>query len=456
MPEASALGLPIADLVAAYAAGRLSPVDVCEAAIERAGAVDPVLHAFVRTTPDLAREQARAAEWAYRQGVAAPLAGVPTAIKDTFAVEGVITTCGSLVHDPSPARADSGAVLRLRAAGAVFVGKTATAEFGQSATTDGRLGPDTGNPWDPTRTPGGSSGGSAAAVAARACTAALGSDGGGSIRIPAAFCGLVGLKPTYGRCPDEGGFRGMSGFVCPGPLARTVEDARVVYGVLADDPGVRRATESLRVAWCAHPEGRPVEPEVLALAEAATRAMELRGDHVESIDLPLAGWPDAFGPLVLAEELAERGHLAERAEMLSDYERRSLEQARQLDPMALEAAPAAHAAVVRAVDGVFERYDVIATPATAVPAFRLGERPREIAGERVSRLWGPFPFSVPFNVSGHPALSLPVGLVDGLPVGLQLVAPRGADHALLDVAAAIEEALGLSLAAPDAMLWGAR
>jgi Asp-tRNA(Asn)/Glu-tRNA(Gln) amidotransferase A subunit family amidase len=450
MPEIAALALPVAALVAAFRSGEISPVAVCEAALERAEAVDPVLHAFVRTTPVIARAQARAAETAYRNGSAASLAGVPVSVKDTFAVEGVVTTCGSLLHDPAPARADSGAVARLRAAGAVFVGKTATAEFGQSATTDGRLGPDTGNPWDPGRTPGGSSGGAAASVGARSCTAALGSDGGGSIRIPAAFCGLVGLKPTYGRCRDEGGFRGMSAFVCPGPLARSVADARAVYAVLADDPGERRAIAPLRIAWCARPEGRPVDPELLAIVEGALRsAASLLGAEVVPADLPLDGWNDAFGPIVLAEELAERGHLEARADQLSDYERRSLEQARALDPALLAAAPAVHAAVQGAVDGVLARYDLIATPATAVPAFPLGERPREIAGERVSRLWGAFPFSVPFNVSGHPALSLPVGLAAGLPVGLQLVGRRREDHALLDAAAAIEEALGLTLAAPD-------
>jgi Asp-tRNA(Asn)/Glu-tRNA(Gln) amidotransferase A subunit family amidase len=448
MPD-DPLTLPIAELRAAYSTGVLSPVEVVASAVARAERLNPALHAFIRTTPQLALAQAQDAERAYRAATAGPLAGVPVSVKDTFAVEGVVTTYGSLLHDPAPADADCGAVRRLRAAGAVFTGKTATAEFGQSATTDGRLTPDTTNPWDTTRTAGGSSGGAAASVAAATCTAALGSDGGGSIRIPAAFCGLVGLKPTYGRCRNEQGFRGMSAFVCPGPLTRTVADARTVFGVLADAPGVRRSVPPGRIAWCPHPQGRPVDPDLLAAVAVAVQTLGALGHLIEPVELAVTGWEDAFGPLVLAEELAERGGLRDQEDQLSEYVRRSLRDAATLDPAALRDAPAAQAAVRAAVSRMFDEFVVIATPTTAVAAFPLGQRPASIAGERTSRLWGPFPFCVPFNVSGHPAVSLPVGLVGGLPVGVQLVGRHDHDHALLDLAADLEEALGVVLAPPD-------
>ena len=201
----------------------------------RIAEVTPTLNAFILPTPELARGQAAAAERAYRNGSAGPLAGVPVSVKDAFHISGYVTTLGSLAHADDVAGHDSGAVGRLRRAGAVVVGKTNVSEFCQSATTDNLLGPDTANPFDPHRTAGGSSGGAAASVASGTCTLGLGSDGGGSIRIPASFCGLVGFKPTYGSIDDEGGFRAFSPFISVGPLARSVADARCLHAVLSGD-----------------------------------------------------------------------------------------------------------------------------------------------------------------------------------------------------------------------------
>ena len=436
---------PVRRLIAAYREGSLSPVEVADLAQARIAQIDPVLHAFVRPTPGLSRLQAAAAEAAYRSGSPGPLAGVPVSIKDAFHLEGHVTTLGSLAHAGDVARHDSGAVRRLREAGAVIVGKTNIPEFCQSATTDNLLGPDTANPFDPDLTAGGSSGGAAASVAAGACTLALGSDGGGSIRIPASFCGLVGLKPTHGTIDDAGGFRAFSPFVSVGPLARSVADARYLYSVLSGDGsgagGTPPGSGPRRVAWCASPEGRPVDSGVGEVAAAAVKSLAACGHRVSSVDLDLGGWEGIFGPIVLAEEGERRGHLLDGPHRLTTYQERSLTAARRLDRETVTDAFSALQEYRARVDGYFGDYDVIVTPATATTAFELGRRPATVAGRRVGRLWGAFPFSAPFNVSGHPAVVLPAGFVDGLPAGIQLVGRRGADRDLLSVAGQLEAEL---------------
>ena len=438
---------PVQRLVGAYRDGSLSPVEVAEVARARMAETDPVLHAFVLATPDLAKRQAVAAEAAYRNGRPGPLAGVPVSIKDAFHVEGHVTTLGSLAHAADVARHDSGAVRRLRRAGATFVGKTNVPEFCQSATTDNLLGPDTANPFDPGRTAGGSSGGAAASVASGTCTLGLGSDGGGSIRIPAAFCGLVGLKPTYGAVDDAGGFRAFSPFISAGPLARCVADARTMYSVLSADttptPDHPAGTRPLRLAWCANPEGRPVDTRLVAVVTSAVEKLGASGHQVSRVELDLGGWEEIFGPLVLAEEGERRGHLLDGPHPLTAYQERTLRAAAHLDPETLAGARSALARYRVRVDRHFRDHDVIVTPATATPAFDLGCRPKTIAGRRVGRLWGAFPFAAPFNVSGHPAIVLPAGFVDGLPVAIQLIGRRGADLHLLSLAEQLEARLNL-------------
>jgi Asp-tRNA(Asn)/Glu-tRNA(Gln) amidotransferase A subunit family amidase len=440
---------PVAELRAAYARGELSPAELLEDALARLAEQNPRLNAFLCTLDRLAREQACSAAASYRAGTAGPLAGIPISIKDTFDVAGAVSTRGSLVYRAHVAGADSGAVRRLRAAGAVFVGKTNTAEFGQSATTDNRLGGDCRNPWDLRRTPGGSSGGAAASVAAGIVAAALGADGGGSIRIPAAFTGLVGIKPTYGVCRDEGGFPAMSELCCPGPLAWRVADARVVLGVLSERPLPRsRARRNLRVAWWPRPEGRPVDPALAALVLGAVRELGALGHDVEEVDIPVAGWKEAFGPVVLEEEGRLRGNLLRECPgMLTSYELASLRAALALEPSTVATAREQCGALRARMDAFLEAHDVIVTPATAVPAFPIGERPRKIAGEDVDALWGAFPFTAAFNVAGTPAASIPCGFVGGLPVGVQLICARGRDALLLDLAEDLEESLAVDVSA---------
>ncbi len=440
----------VSELGAAYRDRSLSPVEVTTAFLDRIDHFDAQLHAFVKVTRDLALSQATEAERRFSNGDGGhPLLGIPISIKDAFHLQGHVTTLGSMVHRDAVSKVDSGVVRRLRATGAVFTGKTNTAEFGQSATTDNLLGPDTANPWDVTRTPGGSSGGAAASVAAGLSTVAVGSDGGGSIRIPAAFTGLFGLKPGAGVVPDEKGFRAMTDFVSAGPLTNCVADARTMLGVLADTTYQQNLPPAgLRIAYCANPEGRPVDPEVAASVAGAARHLADLGHEVIEVDLPIHDWNDVFGPLVLEDEHRERGHLLEHTpDLLTRYERSALRAALSLDPAAPQRAREQLPVFRAKVDDLFATYDVLLTPATAVPAFPLGDRPETIDGRPVDQLWGAFPFAVPFNVAGVPAASVPCGLVDGLPVGAQLVTRAGAEGLLLDVSEQLEEAVAFDRSA---------
>ena len=431
----------VGDLVAAFRRRSLSPVEVTEAHLARIDTHDRDLHAFLSVTRALARRQAAEAEAAHRRGDDAPLLGVAVSIKDLFPVAREVTTFGSLIHRDAVSPRDSGVVRRLRAAGAVFTGKTNTAEFGQSATTENRLGPPCANPWDATRTSGGSSGGAAASVAAGLSAVAVGTDGGGSVRIPAAFTGLVGFKPTFGLCPDEGGLRAMTPFSTPGPLTRRVRDARILLGVLAATAFPRRSTGPLRIGWCPQPEGRPVDRRLLSVVAAAVGRLGEIGHTVDEVILDVAGWQDIFGPLVTEEEFRERGHLLDVAELLTDYERVTIEAGSAQSPAVVAAARAAHRRYRARASTSFEGVDVVVTPSTAVPAFAIETRPTAIADQAVGSLWGAFPFTAAWNVAGFPAVSLPCGLVDDLPVGLQLVAPHGGDGLLLDLAEDVEALL---------------
>jgi len=432
----------IRDLTAAYAKGTLSPVEVTEALLARLDAVNAQLHAYITCTPELARRQAEEAAERYRRGERAPLLGVPVSIKDAFDLADYETTFGSLTCRGRIVRSDSGAVARLRRAGVVIPGKTNVPEFCHSATNENLLIPDTANPWDPSRTSGGSSGGAAASVGGGLATAALGSDGGGSIRIPAAFCGLVGFKPTTGTCPDERSFRAMTDFVTAGPLAWTVDDARVVTEVLAERRFARETPPRLRIGFCARPGGRPVEAPVRAAVERVARILADLGHDVVECDVPIGGWQEIFGPLVLDDELRERQHLLQRPELLTRYMLATLRAAARQTSADVARARERLVEFRRRVDRFFEDYSVVLTPTVATVAFPHRQRPTQIAGEDVDWLWGAFPFTAPFNVAATPAISLPAGLADGLPIGAQLVARCGADALLLNVAEELEEALG--------------
>jgi Asp-tRNA(Asn)/Glu-tRNA(Gln) amidotransferase A subunit family amidase len=445
MRDSEPIFWPVSELTRAFATGELSPVEVTEQALTRVATLDPELHSYLSVTPDLARRQAREAEDRYRSddGTGPPLLGVPLSIKDLFDIRGETTTLGSRAHRKGTADADSAAVMLLRAAGAVFIGKSNTAEFGQSATTDNLLGPECGNPWNPERTSGGSSGGAAASVGAGLASAALGSDGGGSIRIPAAMCGLFGLKPTFARTPQHDTFHAMTEFACSGPITRTVADARLLLAVLLDrDFQASSTAVPRRVAWCPAPQGRPVDPGVRDATARAVGVLAGQGHLIEEVVLPLEGWTDAFGPLVLADEWLYRRHLLDEArDDLTRYVRRGIEAGESVTEQDVADALALKDEISGRVRALFDTFDFVITPTTACVAFPMGARPSTIDGRDIDPLWGPFPFTAPFNVSGSPAASLPVGLVDGMPVGLQVIAAHGREDLLLDLCQQLEEAL---------------
>ena len=452
MPEVSTsispVYWPVSELVAAYRSRELSPVDVIEDTLDRIDTFNPVLNAFLGRVDEQARKQALAAEQAYAKGVAGILSGVPVSVKDTFHMAGSVTTFGSLAYRANVSRHDSGVVKRLRDAGTVITGKTNTSEFAQSATAENLFADDCHNPWDISRTSGGSSGGAAASVAGGLSSMAVGADGGGSIRIPASFSGVFGFKPTYGLCHDENGLNAMSDFISPGPLTRRVADARLLLSVLGEKAYPRLSSRpGLRIAWSARPGNRPHDPQVISITEAAVLKLVEFGHNIIDYNLDINGWQEAFGPLVLHNEYRERAHLLnEAADILTGYERRSLEAARELSALDIEKARRRHAEYGRRVQTLFDDFDLIITPTTAVPAFPVGQRPVEIDNQEVQWLWGAFPCTAPFNVSGNPAASLPCGLVDSLPVGLQIIGPAFAESRILDIAEDLEEALDLDQA----------
>ncbi|MBI2490731.1 MAG: amidase [Candidatus Rokubacteria bacterium] len=437
----------------------LTPVEVTDAALARLEAVNPLLNAFCLVAAERAREQAREAEIAVVKGEPlGPLHGVPISIKDVLATRGLATTGGSRLFADAVPEEDAIPVARLKAAGAVILGKTNTSEFGHKAVTENPLFGVTRNPWNPERTPGGSTGGGGAAVAAGVGPLALGSDGGGSVRIPAAFCGVFGLKPSFGRVPHAGGFPGWAHVSHVGPLARTVRDAAALLDVIAGgDDRDRRSlprepgsyleacdagVAGLHVAWTPDLGYAAVDPRVRALCETAAAEFESLGCHVEVVS---PGWEDPeawFGTLIAAQFYAAWSDRLPDAEPL-------------MDPTLVTlirrggAVPARD--YVRAVDRIeaywaevrafLERFDLLLMPTVAVPPFDAGARPpREVDGRRVSVL-GWMPFTFPFNLTGQPAASVPAGFTDdGLPVGLQIVGRRHADATVLAAAAAFEAA----------------
>jgi aspartyl-tRNA(Asn)/glutamyl-tRNA(Gln) amidotransferase subunit A len=245
----------------------------------------------------------------------------------------------------------------------------------------------------------------------------------------------------------------MTAFVSAGPMARSVADARILLGVLADarfERGTGR--KPLRVCYCPAPENRPVDPGVAALVESAARIFERLGHSLEEDHPPIQGWGDIFGPLVLEEEHRERGHLlALCPDRLTRYERSALEAAVTLDPADVGRARALLPGFRDRLAAFFDRYDILLTPATAVPPFPLGERPRFIRDVAVDRLWGAFPFTAPFNVGGVAAAAVPCGLADGLPVSVQIVARAGEERLLLDVSQDFEEAVAFDRGRLDSM-----
>jgi aspartyl-tRNA(Asn)/glutamyl-tRNA(Gln) amidotransferase subunit A len=408
-------------------------------------------------TGDLARAAARRAEEAVMRG--APLGrlhGVPFSAKDTLDTAGVRTTLGAVRFADRVPKEDAVVVARLQAAGAILIGKTTTPEFAHKGVTDSALFGVTRNPWAPDHTSGGSSGGAAVAAATGMGPLAVGTDEGGSIRIPASYCGVVGLKPTFGLIPRVP--VGVAELLTHlGPLCRTVEDAALFLSVTAgrDDrdgwslPGappayveaLRRPPTALRVAWSPRLGYAAADPEVVRVTGEAVKRFADLGWRVEAAD------PGFDDPAEVADAFRYPGLAAAIGDDLERDRARMdpslvalVEAGRRMTAVQVAQAATRRHLLWAQLDRFFEHHDVLATPAVAVPPFPIGTPPpREIDGRAVGwRGW--IAYTYPFNVAGAPAIVLPAGRTGaGMPVGLQLVARRLDDARLLAAAAAYEQ-----------------
>jgi Asp-tRNA(Asn)/Glu-tRNA(Gln) amidotransferase A subunit family amidase len=458
--------LPATQLAHDVRARKISPVEVIDALTERINELNPKLNAFVALDLENARKEAELKDKWQREHPGAdlgPLHGVPVAIKDDLEVEGLRFTCGSRLRANVIGKSDDLTVARLRKAGAIILGKTNEPEFGHKGVTENKLFGTTPTPWHRERTAGGSSGGSAAAVAAGMAHLALGTDIAGSVRIPASCCGIVGLKPSFGRVPRVPGYNAFVTQWYIGPLARTVTDTALALRVLAgpddrdpfslqapsqDDLSPGGSLRDLRVIFRPSPTGAPVEDEVAHSAAKATRLLQNYGVKVVLRKDPLPTAPrEALLVIFRAVSLADAG-IEDQADFRNKRDRLTDTFAAFVEPglkLTLRDYLSAQASLTEFLEQSAPEFwkdcDVLATPTIAVPPFstKLSLGPDQVAGVTINPQldWA---FTWPFNLTGQPAVSIPCGWTkDGLPLGLQLVGRRGADCLVLRVAAAIEE-----------------
>jgi len=444
----------LADLVRSR---ELSPVALMERSLARIEALNPVLNAFVEVDPEGALREARALEDRLAAGEeAGPFAGLPLGVKDLENAAGFVTTKGSRLYRENRVDYDDVLIARLKAAGAIVVGKTNTPEFGHIPFTDNELFGATRSPWNLERTPGGSSGGSSAALAAGMVPLATASDGGGSIRIPACYTGLYGLKPSHGRTPIAP--RAMPSWLsisCYGPLTRCVRDAAIYLDAVAGphptDPESLPAPDisyadtleeplpKLRIAFNETLGVTRVQGDVLREVRAAVEAFAAMGHEIEETHdtIPeMGGWwarVSAFQTLGL-----EWDNFSNRHDEFTARYIRQLDRALEVDPSDFQEFLRRRGELVSWTADLFDRYDLLLTPTLPTEAFAAaGPLPREIEGEPANVI----AYTYPFNFTGHPAASVPAGLTDnGLPCGLQIVAPRHRDDLVLRASYAYEQA----------------
>jgi aspartyl-tRNA(Asn)/glutamyl-tRNA(Gln) amidotransferase subunit A len=475
--ESSMTGLAFAsaaELAELVACKGISPVELVEDVLDRVARSQPAVNAFITVCADEARAAAWEAEAAVMLGdPLPPLHGVPFAVKDLVNTAGVRTTFGSVALADNVPAEDSPSVARLKAAGAILIGKTTTPEFGHKCFTEAPLFGRTANPWDLTRTCGGSSGGAAASVAAGLTPIGIGTDGGGSSRIPAACCGVVGFKQTLGLVPHDltpDGFGNQSHIT---PMTRTVMDTALMLRAMAGpDP---RDPHSLGLAApdfvaAARPEGnlqgmriawRPLlgndrlDREVRAACQEALLALEALGAVIEQIDDEFRSTEPIW--LVLTQSFWNarfRRHVGQFGNRMSDTLVRQMDTGAAHSAVALQEAMFERTRVFREIEGWFQQFDLVATPTlsrTALPIDHDFFEQIEVDGVRcgtVRQSW--YPYTLPFNLSGSPAVTLPCGFAgDGLPIGLQLIGPHLGDAKLLRTAALYEAARPWSDKRPD-------
>jgi amidase len=452
---------PATELAAMLRGKEISARELLEAHLDRIERVNPAVNAVVTLDAEGARAAADAADAALAAGEQpGPLHGLPVAHKDTHATGGMRTTWGSPLFSRTVPARDELVVARLRAAGAVRVGKTNVPEFAAGSHTFNPVFGATHNPYRHGLSAGGSSGGAAAALAAGLVPVAEGSDMGGSLRNPAAFCNVVGLRPTPGRVPSWPSTHAWSTLAVQGPMGRTVADVALQLSALAgpdrrvpislDDDGARFAPplsgdlRGLRVAWAPDLGGRvAVDPAVTAVLEPAVRVFADLGAHVEADCPDLSGADEVFGTLRAWLFEATHGERSRRTpDQVKDAIRWNAEQGARLSGADLARAEAEHTRLFERVVGFFDRYDVLLAPTTQVLPFPVElEYPTEIGGVPQANYLEWMRSCTLLSPTGCPALSVPGGFTpDGLPVGLQVVAAPRAERRLLEVGAAFEAA----------------
>ncbi len=452
---------PATELVELIRSKKVSVPELVELFYNRIEELNPKLNAYLALCADQAMAEAQAAQDAVQRGAAlGPLHGIPVSVKDLEMTKGIPTTMGSLLFQDRVPDTDSVVVERVRQAGAIVLGKTNTPEFGQSGTTENKLSDPCRNPWDLDRTAGGSSGGAAAALAAGLCTLATGSDGGGSIRIPASFSGVFGIKPSQGRVPRYGGYGrpAANHFSQSGPMSRTVADTALLLQVMAGpdsrDPTSMRETppdfmsnlnggvQGLRIAWSGDLGYAGVDPEVLRTAEQGARVFGELGASVDQPHLVIEDPFPAFWDVFATATYTSYGHfLDQHRDDFTEYGRRSLEHGAQVTGADLSRALLRVDQLRRQFEDLFDQYDLLMTPTMAVPAFAIEQRPTVIGGKQVEPFWGYLPFTFPINMTGQTASSVPCGFsADGMPIGLHIIGPKGAEARVLQASAAFEQA----------------
>ena len=447
---AKASALEVRQLIAD---GDISAREVAEACLSRIKAIDPQIQSFV-TLVDEERILATAeqAQGRIKEGITSPLAGVPYALKDLTETAGMRTTFGSRLRAQHVPSEDAAVARRLREAGGVLLGKTNTPEFGNRATTAFGLFPPTHNPWDLSKTAGGSSGGSAAAVAACLCPFAEGSDGGGSIRIPSSCCGVVGIKPSRGRISNAPNFNPRGGLVTHGPIARTVADAALMLDVMAGyEPGdpfvappqapsflsfAERDPQPLRIGLLLKSD-KFIDSEVMAAVQQTAKVLASLGHQVGEADVDLTGLGPLFRIMVEAESAANE--IEDPASFSDPYSTWCYERGSKLT--AKEYIKATEEMFRRSREIILQssRWDCLLTPTVTLapqPLDKFLAVTERVAEDDLAYI----PFTYPFNITGQPAISLPLGWSkEGLPIGVQLVGPPYTESRLIALGAQLEQ-----------------
>ena len=459
---------PIYQLAPLLEKKEISPVELFNEAIGRIHQLQPKLNSFITITEEEGRRAATEAESEIRKGqYRGPLHGIPISIKDLFATRGVRTTAGSKVLARWIPDYDATAVARLQKAGMVLIGKTNLHEFAYGVTNDNPHHGPARNPWDPARVPGGSSGGSAAAVASSQCSASLGSDTGGSIRIPSAVCGVVGLKPTYGRVSRCGAIPLSWSLDHVGPLTKSVEDAAIMLAAIAGtDPMDPSSSSRPLPDYCKEMHGsirglrlgvprqyffEHVDPEIQKLVSAAIRQCESMGAVPVDIDIPdLKNCSAMEAHITLAEATSyHEPYLKKQADDYGPGVRTNLEAGRYLLATDYVKSQRARTLLQRNFNEAFKRADVIVSP--TLPAFppRVGEVWVQSGDLREHIIDAFLRFNIPYDLTGLPAVSVPCGFSStGLPVGMQIAGRPFEETTILKAARAYEQSTDWHLARP--------